>query len=240
MEGRERFGGGGKEGWREEREVGVVVRRGGGKREIWGWWQGGVEGRERGGGGGKEGWREERERGVGREIATDIPMQMSASTVYTIVCVCMLQVMSEAEFDGGSHVQALLEYLHERETDLETMAEQKRMRLEQCVQLRNFETEARQVRQAVPVINRSHQHGCMSSNMCWKSGSVYTDLRQFPSEILCLLGIFWHALTLCWVFTHFDSLSGYEFVMRKQGDDLLKCLSGLISCIAESARYFHS
>ena len=60
------------------------------------------------------------------------------------VCV---QLMSDAEYDAGTHIQALLEYLHEREGDLETMAEQKRIRLEQCVQLRNFEIEARQVRQ---------------------------------------------------------------------------------------------
>nr|KAG5714838.1 hypothetical protein BaRGS_000326 [Batillaria attramentaria] len=55
------------------------------------------------------------------------------------------QLMSDAEYDNGSRIQALLEYLHERESDLETMAEQKRIRLEQCVQLRNFEIEARQV-----------------------------------------------------------------------------------------------
>ena len=61
------------------------------------------------------------------------------------VCVCV-QLMSDAEYDAGTHIQALLEYLHEREGDLETMAEQKRIRLEQCVQLRNFEIEARQVR----------------------------------------------------------------------------------------------
>ena len=56
--------------------------------------------------------------------------------------------MSDAEYDGGSRIQALLEYLHEREGDLETMAEQKRIQLDQCVQLRNFEIEARQVSMA--------------------------------------------------------------------------------------------
>ncbi|XP_070187687.1 triple functional domain protein-like isoform X2 [Littorina saxatilis] len=58
---------------------------------------------------------------------------------------CQVCLMSDAEYDAGSRIQALLEYLHEREGDLETMAEQKRIRLEQCVQLRNFEIEARQV-----------------------------------------------------------------------------------------------
>ncbi|KAL8603862.1 hypothetical protein ACOMHN_049681 [Nucella lapillus] len=54
-------------------------------------------------------------------------------------------MVTEAEYDAGGGIQALLEYLHEREGELETMAEQKRLRLEQCVQLRNFEIEARQV-----------------------------------------------------------------------------------------------
>ncbi|XP_076464280.1 kalirin-like [Babylonia areolata] len=57
----------------------------------------------------------------------------------------LCQLMSDAEYDAGGGIQALMEYLHEREADLESMAEQKRLRLEQCVQLRNFETEARQV-----------------------------------------------------------------------------------------------
>ncbi|XP_025096323.1 triple functional domain protein-like isoform X1 [Pomacea canaliculata] len=57
----------------------------------------------------------------------------------------LCQLMSDAEYDAGSQIQALLEYLHEREADLEALAEQKRLRLEQCVQLRNFEIEARQV-----------------------------------------------------------------------------------------------
>lgn len=53
--------------------------------------------------------------------------------------------MADSQYDAQSRIQALLEYLHEREMDLETIADNKRMRLEQCVQLRNFEIEARQV-----------------------------------------------------------------------------------------------
>jgi hypothetical protein len=53
--------------------------------------------------------------------------------------------MADSHYDAPTRIQELLEYLHEREVDLETLADTKRSRLEQCVQLRNFEVEARQV-----------------------------------------------------------------------------------------------
>ncbi|ESO86296.1 hypothetical protein LOTGIDRAFT_220800 [Lottia gigantea] len=56
-----------------------------------------------------------------------------------------VQLMLDSQYDASSRIQILLEYLQEREVDLETFSEQKRLRLEQCVQLRNFEIEARQV-----------------------------------------------------------------------------------------------
>ncbi|KAK3594846.1 hypothetical protein CHS0354_005769 [Potamilus streckersoni] len=56
-----------------------------------------------------------------------------------------VHLMADSHYDAPTRIQELLEYLHEREVDLETLAESKRIRLEQCVQLRNFEIEARQV-----------------------------------------------------------------------------------------------
>ncbi|VDI73341.1 triple functional domain protein [Mytilus galloprovincialis] len=56
-----------------------------------------------------------------------------------------IQLMADSQCEAQSRIQALLEYLHEREMDLEAIAESKRERLEQLVQLRNFEVEARQV-----------------------------------------------------------------------------------------------
>ncbi|WAR10964.1 TRIO-like protein [Mya arenaria] len=56
-----------------------------------------------------------------------------------------VQLMADSHYDAPTRIQELLEYLHEREVDLETLADSKRSRLEQCVQLRNFEVEARQV-----------------------------------------------------------------------------------------------
>lgn len=53
--------------------------------------------------------------------------------------------MADLQCDAQSRIQALMEYLRERELDLETIAESKRQRLEQGVQLQNFEVEARQV-----------------------------------------------------------------------------------------------
>ena len=53
--------------------------------------------------------------------------------------------MADQQYDAPTRIQALLEFLHEREMDLEDIAEQKRVKLEQCVQLRHFEIEARQV-----------------------------------------------------------------------------------------------
>ena len=56
-----------------------------------------------------------------------------------------VQLMADSHYEAPTRIQELLEYLHEREVDLETLADSKRNRLEQCVQLRNFEVEARQV-----------------------------------------------------------------------------------------------
>ncbi|KAH3753807.1 hypothetical protein DPMN_188457, partial [Dreissena polymorpha] len=56
-----------------------------------------------------------------------------------------IQLMADTHYEAPIRIQELLEYLHEREVDLETLADSKRARLEQCVQLRNFEVEARQV-----------------------------------------------------------------------------------------------
>ncbi|BFZ15658.1 hypothetical protein BsWGS_18696 [Bradybaena similaris] len=57
----------------------------------------------------------------------------------------LAQVMSEHDNDATNRISVLLEYLNERQVDLEGLAEQKRVRLQQCIHLRNFEIEARQV-----------------------------------------------------------------------------------------------
>lgn len=54
-------------------------------------------------------------------------------------------VMADSQYNAQTRVQVLLEFLHEREIDLEDLAEMKRVKLEQCVQLGQFQNDANQV-----------------------------------------------------------------------------------------------
>ncbi|KAL3284864.1 hypothetical protein HHI36_019002 [Cryptolaemus montrouzieri] len=56
-----------------------------------------------------------------------------------------LCVMADAQYNAQTRVQVLLEFLHDREIDLEEMAELKRVKLEQCIQLGQFQNDANQV-----------------------------------------------------------------------------------------------
>ncbi|XP_067120464.1 LOW QUALITY PROTEIN: triple functional domain protein-like [Centruroides vittatus] len=56
-----------------------------------------------------------------------------------------IQLMADSQYDAHTRVQVLLEFLHEREMDLEDIAEMKRIKLEQCVHLYQFENDANQV-----------------------------------------------------------------------------------------------
>ena len=56
-----------------------------------------------------------------------------------------MNIMADDQFDAPNKVQVLLEYLHERELDLEEMAERKRLKLEQCYHLRLLIADAEQV-----------------------------------------------------------------------------------------------
>lgn len=53
--------------------------------------------------------------------------------------------MADAQYNAQTRVQVLLEFLHEREMDLEDLAEIKRVKLEQCIQLGQFQNDANQV-----------------------------------------------------------------------------------------------
>uniref|UniRef100_A0A224XHF4 Putative guanine nucleotide exchange factor for rho and rac gtpase n=1 Tax=Panstrongylus lignarius TaxID=156445 RepID=A0A224XHF4_9HEMI len=56
-----------------------------------------------------------------------------------------VSLMADAQYPAATRVQVLLEFLHEREMDLEDLAEIKRVKLEQCVQLCQFRADANQV-----------------------------------------------------------------------------------------------
>ncbi len=79
-------------------------------------------------------------------VALIVTSVLTTATVFQVFETSEVQIMADAQYSAATRVQVLLEYLHEREMDLEDLGEQKRTKLEQCVQLRHFETEARQVR----------------------------------------------------------------------------------------------
>ncbi|KAI4471044.1 rho guanine exchange factor-related [Holotrichia oblita] len=54
-------------------------------------------------------------------------------------------VMADAQYNAQTRVQVLLEFLHDREMELEEYAEIKRVKLEQCIQLGQFQNDANQV-----------------------------------------------------------------------------------------------
>ncbi|KAJ9574580.1 hypothetical protein L9F63_008253, partial [Diploptera punctata] len=56
-----------------------------------------------------------------------------------------MSLMADSQYSAQTRVQVLLEFLHEREMDLEDLAEIKRVKLEQCVQLCQFQNDANQV-----------------------------------------------------------------------------------------------
>ncbi|XP_078619950.1 kalirin-like isoform X2 [Branchiostoma floridae x Branchiostoma japonicum] len=56
-----------------------------------------------------------------------------------------VQIMADSQYDAQTRIQVLLEFLHEKQLDLEEISEQHRLRLTQCVQLRHFEQEVKQV-----------------------------------------------------------------------------------------------
>ena len=54
--------------------------------------------------------------------------------------------MADSQYNGQARVQVLLEYIQEREIDIEDLGTIRRIKLEQCIQLCQFEQDANQVR----------------------------------------------------------------------------------------------
>ena len=54
--------------------------------------------------------------------------------------------MADSQYNGQTRVQVLLEYVQEREVDIEDLGTIRRIKLEQCIQLCQFESDANQVR----------------------------------------------------------------------------------------------
>ena len=56
-----------------------------------------------------------------------------------------INLMADSQYNGETRVQVLLEYLQERAVDMEELATLRRLKLEQCVSLATYQSDASQV-----------------------------------------------------------------------------------------------
>lgn len=79
------------------------------------------------------------------EIKNDKAAEVHYETIFQSFENSGINLMSDSQYNGQTRVQVLLEYLQERVMDLEDLGSVRRIKLEQCIQLCQFEADANQV-----------------------------------------------------------------------------------------------